>query len=478
MKKENKKNDLFKIILVAILVTFVLTWLIPYGYYSAGELTSSGLGRLGLSDLLASSVYSVSFFLQQIIFVAVVGIFYGILSKTNGYSELVKKVAKLFKKKEYVFVIVSTLFITLITSFFTQTFIVLLFVPFIISIAKELHLDKITSFMCTFGAMFIGILGALFGTEGLVYFVSYLNYYADASVKTAIIGRVIALVVIYLVYVVFTLLHVKKVLNSKKSEEDMVEDLFIESDTQDKKKSHVWPMALIFGVLLVISILGYVDWETNFNISVFETFHTWLTELAIGDYTVIGYILGNNATSFGTWQIYSILPILAIVLVIAILMYRVKLDDVIDGAIKGAEKMIKPILLMIGAYMIFVFIYWCPFTATVTDWIVKLASGFNPFLTTISAAIASLFHADFGYTGYVVGDLMANFFGDNFSAGFLVYTTINGLVQLVAPTSVLLLIGLSTLDITYKNWIKNIWKFAVIALLILLIIFVFAAYVF
>lgn len=173
MKKDVKKYNLFKIVLIAILVTFVLTWIIPYGYFSGSELTSYGLGRLGISDLLLSGVYGFNFFLQQILFLVVIGVFYGILSRTSGYRECVKSIAKGFKNVEIVFVILSSILTTLLTAFCTQTFIVLIFVPFIISVLREMKLDKITAFMCTFGSMLIGILGAVYGTEGLAYFVIF-----------------------------------------------------------------------------------------------------------------------------------------------------------------------------------------------------------------------------------------------------------------------------------------------------------------
>ena len=55
----------------------------------------------------------------------------------------------------------------------------------------------------------------------------------------------------------------------------------------------------------------------------------------------------------------------------------------------------------------------------------------------------------------------------------VIMTTINGLVALVAPTSVLLVTGLSMYDVSYKEWLKNVWKLAIGLLVVLLIIFMF-----
>ena len=68
-------------------------------------------------------------------------------------------------------------------------------------------------------------------------------------------------------------------------------------------------------------------------------------------------------------------------------------------------------------------------------------------------------------------------YGSSFNIGMLIYVTINGLVGFVAPTSAIMLLGLTYLDIPYKKWIKYIWKFALVMLALLLIIFVLLTYV-
>lgn len=474
IKSMFEKHDLLKIMLLVILVTIVLTWVIPYGYFSGAEFAKQGLAREGLSDILLSGMYSASFFLQQLLFVAFIGLFYGIISKTSGYKALVSGVAKKFKGKEKLFVLIASLFVTLLTTFLSQTFVVLIFVPFIINIAAKLNLDKLTAFLCTFGSMIIGILGATYGTEGLVYFVSYLNYYTEVDITLELAIRFGILGLAFVVFNFFTIRHVKKVLASKKNE-DKIDDLF-EVEETGTKKVKAWPMALFFIITLIFVVLGYINWSSDFGITVFDEFHKWLTELAIGDYTVISYILGNNALAFGSWELYTITIVLSVILLLSIFIYKTKLDDFIDNALEGLRKIVKPMALLLLAYVVFVIIYWSPITSTITNWIVKMADGFNPFLVTISAFISSIFHIDFGYTGYALGDLMVNYFGTSFNVAFVIYVTMNGLVQMIAPTSVLVLIGLSYLDIPYKKWIKYIWKFFVIMLVLLLVVFALLTY--
>lgn len=475
IKSMFEKHDLFKIALLAVLVTIVLTWIIPYGSLMSGTYTNGGLGRQGLADILLSGVYSANFFIQQLMFIIFVGVFYGVLTHISGYKVLVSKIADKLKGKEKIFVIASSLVITLLTSFLTQTYAILIFIPFIINIATKMKLDKITTFLCTFGSMLIGILGATYGSDGFIYFINYLNYYQTITVTEELGLRFGILALAFILFNFFTILHMNKALASKKNEE-VVEDLF-EVESEKSKKVKVWPIALFLIVLAVFTILGYVNWSENFNITIFNKFHTWLTELAVGEYTIVAYILGNNATAFGAWDLFTITVVMAIVLILSVIVYGVKFDEALDNALEGIKKILKPIILLLLVYVVFVFVYWCPFTVTICNWITSFADGFNPFLGTLSAIVSSLFHIDFGYAGYVLGDIITTTYGTNFGIGMALYVAINGLVQFVAPTSAFLLIGLSYLNIPYKKWIKYIWKFALILLALILVIFALLTYV-
>lgn len=475
IKNKFEKYDLFKIALIAVLVTIVLTWIIPTGSLSGGTYTNSGYARQGLADIFLSGIYSANFFIQQLMFILFVGIFYGVLTHVSGYKALVSNLARKLKEKEKVFVIACSLLITLLTSVLTQTYVILIFIPFIVNVASKMKLDKITTFLCTFGSLLLGILGATYGSEGLVYFINYLNYYQVVSITDEIAIRFAILLLALILFNFFTIRHMNKVLLSKKEQEE-IEDLF-EVEEEKSKKIKVWPMVLFLSVIFVFTILGYVNWSENFNITIFTKFHTWLTELAIGDYTVLSYIIGKNAQAFGTWDLYIISIVMAMVLLLSIVIYKVKFDDVLDSAIEGIKKLIKLVLLLLLVYIVFVFVYWSPFTVTICNWITSLTDGFNPFLATISATISSLFHIDFGYAGFVLGDILTTTYGSSFSVGMVIYVAINGLIQFIAPTSAFLLIGLSYLNIPYKKWMQYIWKFVLILLALLLILFVLLTYI-
>lgn len=475
MKKFFEKHDLVKMILIAIVFTLVLTWIIPSGVYQGGEVAGT-LQRTGISDLFLGGMMSVSFFLQQILFVLIVGAFYGVVTKTDGYKKLVETIAKKMKGHEVPFVLVASLLVTVLTSILTNVFAVFLFVPFIITIIRRMNLDDMTAYATTFGSMLIGVLGATYGTEGLISFVNYLQYYTVTTITAEIAVRAGILILAFVLFNFFNVTHVKKITSTKKSsKEEKNEDLFAVEEPK-QKKAKIWPVVTTFAVLFIFTVLGFVDWEANFNISIFSEFHSWLLQLAIGEHTIISYILGENAAAFGGWQLYHIIVIIAIALIILATIYRVNFDSMLEGIENGIKKVMKLIGIISLIYIIFVFMYWSPIVPSIVSWINGLASEFNPYLATISASISSFFHADFGYTGYALGNMFANYEAETFNIAFVIYTTINGLIGIIAPTSVIAMMGLSYCNISYKKWFSYIWKFFVGMLVCLLVIFTLLAY--
>ncbi len=471
MKKFFEKHDLVKITLFAILFVLVLTWIIPSGVYQGGSVTG-GLERTGIADLFLGGMTSVSFFLQQILYLLFIGAFYGILTKLDGYKKLVEKFATKMKGHEIPFIVIISLMIAVFTSITTNVFAIVVFIPFIINVLHKMKLDNITAFATTFGSILIGVLGATYGTEGLTSFVYYLKMYSTVTIDVEIMVRAGILLLALILFNFFNITYAKKTLSSKKSLEEQNEMFVVEESK--KKNVKTWPIAVGLIVLLITIVLGFIDWETSFGISIFTEFHTWLTSLAIKEYTIISYLLGNNAAAFGVWQLYHILAVMGIILAILAFIYRVNFDDLIEGFSDGVKKLLKPVGLMVLIYIIFIFMYWSPIVPTIVNWFV--GKVFNPFLSTLSAGIATLFHSDFGYTGYALGGLLTTYEGDSFNIAYVIYTSINGLVSMIAPTSVVLMLGLSYCNISYKKWFSYIWKFFVGMLICLLVIFALLTY--
>ena len=66
-----------------------------------------------------------------------------------------------------------------------------------------------------------------------------------------------------------------------------------------------------------------------------------------------------------------------------------------------------------------------------------------------------------GYAAAVYGPFLTYAFADNIIVSTIVWRLGGALAALIVPTSFILLMALSYVDVSYKSWIKYIWKFVV-----------------
>lgn len=480
MKKLFKEHDLAKLVLGMLLLVIILTWIVPNGSFGTGaEFTSGTIQRIGLVHIFYGITYALQNFSIQVVFVLFVGMFYGVVSKTDGYKKLVERIAKFGKGKEVVFAIVIAFVTALLTSILTTTYVMLMFMPFLMHILRKMDFDKLSAFACTVGAMLVGVLGATYGTEGAISLITYLGYGgSDVTIETELLVRFGILLLAFILYSFILVNYLKK--KTKKSKKDETKDILTLGEVKNKK-AKVWPIASILVIAFVLAILGFVDWNGNFKIEIFNNFHEWFMNLAIGDFKIFESLAGGNlealgydlATAFGTWYLFTYTVIVAIVTLFIGLLSRMKFDEFLSNLGEGFKSVIKPLALMTLAYTVFVILYWSPFIPTIVN---ALGTTFNPFIATLQAFIGSIFNTDLGYLGYSLSYFVGSFTGKEGGIIYLIYTTIYGLVMFVTPISMFLIFGLSYLDIPYKKWLSYIWKFVVAMLVILLLIFALLAY--
>lgn len=470
MAFQAEEKRTLKLIGAFIVAAIVITWILPYGYFQGKDFYDYGMQRVGLGDLSVAAYYSFNFTMDKILFLFVAAGFYGVLSVTNGYKQLVTSLAKKLQKHSIVSSIMISLIIVLLTAFISNTFIVLLFIPFFISVLSNMKIDKISTFGITFGSLLVGLLGSVFGTESLTSFNSYLG----TEVTTAIAYRLIILVIAFVLYSFFMVMRLKKTLKDKNAE--TMEDPFVVEKPKKAVKS--LPTIIVLGLLVIFIVLGYVSWNGNWSIEVFDKFHKWLTGLTIGDdFTIFGYILGTNAVAFGAFELFTSIIVLFVVSALLAFMNHVTFNEYVEAFFNGMKKMFKPILVVLGIYLVFVICYMSPFIPTITNWAYGLTSSFNPFIALIMAFVTSVFQVDLGYTAYSIGTYLTSAFASKLNIVHAIYTSMYGLVQLFMPTSIILMLGLTLTKVDYKSWFKYIWLYVVGMLIILTVFFTVVTYI-
>ena len=364
MKKLFEKHTIAKIVGIVILIAFVLTWILPYGNFQGTEFYEYGTNRLGFNDIPSIAYNSIYFAIDKIIYLLILGGFYAVLSKTNGYNKLVSSIVKKIKGKEHIFAVIIAVIIAGLTSITTNTFAMILFIPFIISILLNAGLNKLTAFASTFGALLVGILGATIGADSLIAFNTYFSQnLAESGSDVTLKYRVIILCISVALYSFFLYFAAKKAMNNKKKEE--ISEEFKLEDVTKKKNVKTLPIIIVLSLLAIIFILGFLDWNGVFKVTMFNDFHSWLTGIKIGeDFTIVSYILGTNAPAFGLFDLFTISTFILVFTVLIAILYSIKFDDLLSTFGNGIAKIIKPVGALVAVYSVFIVVYMSPIVPT------------------------------------------------------------------------------------------------------------------
>lgn len=181
-----KKNSLFKVVGIVILLYAVLTYIFPTAT-SFGVLEDIERSQVDIFTFFRIIFEAFSGFFGIIIFVLLVGAFYGVLKKTTIYDQIVEFFSKRFRGREIVFLVATIVLVSLISAL-TGLEVGLFFIfPILISIIIALGYDKITALSATLGATVIGIYGSIFG--GTVYAIS--NQMLGLDVYDGLVTKII-----------------------------------------------------------------------------------------------------------------------------------------------------------------------------------------------------------------------------------------------------------------------------------------------
>ena len=186
-----KKTGLFKIIMFTLLGMIVATYIFSGSYFEDGSLTELGMNYTGLFDAFSMFYKSflIEYFVQTIILVLAIGALYGVLESTGAYKKLVGKIVKELKGREFLFIVLVSLFIAVLTSAFDYGFALFIFFPFIISILLAMGYDKVSVGVATFGATLVGVIGSTIGynTSGVIAKVLNIDTVANFYFKLALL---------------------------------------------------------------------------------------------------------------------------------------------------------------------------------------------------------------------------------------------------------------------------------------------------
>lgn len=519
MKKFFEKHDLVKIVFGMILLTAILTWIIPKSDFSTGELVKGEITRIGLFDFGTYGLLGMYYFTVLVMFIIIVGVFYQFLSKLGAYQKLTDSLARKIKGKEIIFSLIVSFVFAALASIVNEYIVLIAFIPFIVTLCSKAGMDKISSFVATFGAILVGILGSTISTKVVGMNVNYFGLtYTDFLLE-----KILFFVVIFVVYSVFNVLYLRKNIKKaakkvvveekevvevkvtpkktaakkttakkstakkttakkatkaslaktddvkvvKVSESDVAEknavltnDLF--ANKVDGSKNSIIPFVVVAILTVITIILAYIPWVTVFEVDWFTQATNWLlNEVKLFDVPIFSYILGS-VQEFGNWDLFGAQVVMLIAMFVLAICYKTGVNAIIESFGEGFKKVSKLVGILLLCYVVLEFAVMFPVIPTILGEI--LGTKFNVLTTGLAGIITNLFTVEYQYTANLVYSNFTALYANDLNVVSMILQYTFGFVSFFAPSSAILFVGLSYLDIPYKNWLKYIWKFLIVAL--------------
>ena len=552
-----KKHNTVKVVLIAILVFLLLSWILPAAYYS-GEYVDQGRVQMGLFDLLNYPLTALSYFGYIGFYLILVGGFYGVLYKIPAYRSFLDRIVKSFKGKEMIFIsIVVVLFAAAVSICGLQVGFAF-FVPLVVSVILLMGYDKIVAALTVIGSMTVGIAGSTFAYSNVNMLTSILSLKLDYQIGVRFVILLVGIVLV--IFNIFMYIKrnnnvkidnasSKKIDKAKDDEEDDNDDNLeevkvekvVKTTTKSKNnsskssnnkkgkssnakkgsskstntsksrksdnkaalkndevivvkesrmndedylvpasndKTHkIWPFVCGFTLMFILMVLSFITWgEGGFGVSLFDDITTSVTKFELFGFPIFAKVLGT-VNSFGNWTLSDLfLPIILLTLLVS-LIYKVKLDDILDGFAAGAKKALAPALVSILVYAVLVINTYHPYQLVIYKTVLGWSKGFNIVTTVLVSILSGIINSDIAYSIQSVMPYYTSIVtkSDNYAFAAVIYQSMYGLTMMFAPTGLILMSTLAYLRVSYGQWLKNVWKLLLEFFVILLIIFIILA---
>lgn len=479
MKKLWEKHSLLVGALIVLLFAIIFSWIFPETYYSNGSLglsyaekfgffaSTASDPKVGIFDITTYALLVIYYFTTIFVFAFVVAGFYKLLGTTAAYQKLTDSIAKKFNGKEKIFVGIVAFILACLSGISTEQIVLFAFIPFAISILSKLKVDKISGVSATFGAILVGILGSTYSSKITGQLVSS-STGLGISYGNELLSTIILFVIAYLLLMYFTFTRMNKEKDNKDAK--LLVDPFISEEVKanEKKKEKTLPLIISIIILFVSLVLAYIGWEEAFGVTIFTDALNWIKEATLFDSNIYSSLLGNTISSFGNWDLFIGGGLILIATLIIKVLYRIPFGKICDEYVNGFKTIGKTLALLIVVYTVLEISVIFPRIPGVISLI--LGMGTNIATIFISGIVTTLFAVDFQYVVALIANAFTSF--SNLSAASFALQAAYGLVSFIAPTSVILVFGLSLFDISFKEWFKHIWKFLLGLLIVICVILI------
>lgn len=479
-KKKFSMPSSFTVLFLIIVFIAVLTWIIPAGTYDmddAGNILSGTFHTVdsqpqGIWDVFISPIKGMlgtdttPGAIEISLFILILGGFLGVVTKTGALDAGIASIVKNYKGKEKKLIPILMFLFAIGGTTYGMAEETMAFYPLIIPVMIGVGFDTVVAVAIVLVGSQIGVLASTVNP----FATGVASQALSISPGEGIIWRLIFFAVMYVVSTLYVYRYAIKVekdpttsLVAEQREENIAYFKIPEDQEEmDKRQRNVM---ILFALSFLIMILSLVPWTAlSANWTFFETFNSFLLGIPF-----IGPLLGERMIPLGDWYFQEITMLFFLMAVVIGLFYRMPEGDIVDSFIEGAKDLLSVALVVAIARGIQVVMNDGLITATILHWGEKGLSGLSPIIFTILTYIfyipmSFLIPSTSGLAAATMGIMgpLGTFSDVPQHLVITAYQAASGFINLITPTSGVVMGALAIARIDVTIWWKFMLKLMVI----------------
>lgn len=479
-KKQKKSLSAFSILFIILAIVFAISWLLNGKTFApvtpkGAEEAVSAVEKASLADLVMSPYNGFVDAIDISIFVLVLGGFLGLIQATGALEAGIQRLVKNNKGKEIFLIGILMFLFSLGGTTYGMAEETVAFYGIITAAMVAAGFDSIVAVATICLGAGAGVLGSTVNPFAIGVAVSALDGIGITANQAIIIPLGAILWISTLVICMFFVIkYAKKVQADKGStllslqEQEEMREHFSFDDTKQieftgKHKAILWIFAFAF-IIMIGSLIPWVD----LGVTIFQGKTSWLT-----------------GTDYGGWYFGDIAMWFFIMGIIIALVAGMSEKEIVDNFIAGAADILSVVLIIVVSRAVSVLMQSTHIDALILDRASSALAGTSPILFVIGAYLLYLFlsflipsTSGLAFVSIPVMGGLTSALGMSPEVTVMIFSAGCGLINLITPTSGVVMGGLQMAKVNYSTWVKFVTKPMIVIGVVNLIILAVAMLIF
>ena len=444
-KRSFKLPTAYTVLLAITAIIAIATYFIP------------GVKKASLADFVMAPITGLQESIDIAIFVLLIGGFLGVTTKTGALDAGIGNVVAKLKGKELILIPVLMFIFSLGGTSFGMAEETIAFTALVTTTMIIAGFDPLVSVASIILGAGCGVLGSTVNPFLVSVSIGALKGVDIAANQVIVIGTGVALWLVSLLISIFFVMNYAKKVHADKSqtllsdsEIRQANEAFIGNKSGEEEvieftgKRKV--VLSLFAFTFVVMVLGIIPWE-EFGINLFKG---------------TGFLTGS---SLGNWWFSDLGMWFVIMAVVIGIVYRMKEVEIVNAFLDGAAEMVGVALVIGVSKGISVIMSTTGLDAYVLSSASSVLVGMSPIIFTIVAFLIFMALSFFIPSTSGLAGLSMPIFGPlAVSLGFppeviiSIFSAGSGLINLVTPTSGVIMGTLAIAKVDYSSWVKFVTK--------------------